>query len=103
LPQKGNIATLPQKGNIATLPQKGNIATLPQKGNIATLPQKGNTTTLPQKHLAFIRLGRSEPEHEKVLAIFSSGNNAVGKLSLQRPPPASDGVVISLVSRFTRR
>jgi hypothetical protein len=37
---------------------------------------------------------------EQVLAIFSSRNNDVGQLSVWRPPPAGDGVVLSLDSRF---
>jgi hypothetical protein len=40
---------------------------------------------------------------EPVLAIFSRGNNAVGQLPLWRPPPAGDGVVLSLDSRFAPR
>jgi hypothetical protein len=39
-------------------------------------------------------------ECEQVLALFSRRNNAVGQLSLERPPPAGDDVVLSLDSRF---
>jgi hypothetical protein len=42
-------------------------------------------------------------ETEQVLAIFSLMNNAVGQLSLERPPPAGNYVVLSLVSPFALR